>query len=65
VQGGRVVGKSDDIGAYPAEHPYAPANVVATIFHSLGIDLETELPGPQGRPMPLIDRGFEHIKQLF
>ncbi len=65
VVGGRVVGKSDDIGAYPAEHPATPANVVATIYKSLGIDLETELPGPQGRPFPLIDRGFEHIKELF
>jgi uncharacterized protein (DUF1501 family) len=65
VRGGRVVGKSDDIGAYPAEHPFAPASIVATIYHSLGIDLETELPGPQGRPFPVIDRGFEPIKELF
>jgi uncharacterized protein (DUF1501 family) len=65
VKGGRVVGKSDEIGGYPAEQPFAPANIVATIYHSLGIDLETELPGPQGRPFPLIDRGFEPIKGLF
>ena len=36
VKGGRVVGKSDEIGGYPAERPVAPANVVATIYHSLG-----------------------------
>jgi uncharacterized protein (DUF1501 family) len=65
VKGGRVIGKSDEIGAYPAERPVTPANIVATIYHSLGIDLETELPGPQGRPFPVIDRGFEHIKELF
>jgi hypothetical protein len=65
VQGGRVIGKSDEIGGYPAERPVAPANIVATIYHSLGIDLEAELPGPQGRPFPLIDRGFEQIKELF
>jgi uncharacterized protein (DUF1501 family) len=65
VKGGRVIGKSDEIGGYPAERPVAPANVVATIYHSLGIDLETELPGPQGRPFPLIDRGFDPIKELF
>ena len=58
VKGGRVVGTSDEIGGYPAEHPAAPANIVATIYHSLGIDLETELPGPQGRPFPLVDRGL-------
>ena len=62
---GRVIGKSDEIGGYPAERPQTPANIVATIYHSLGIDLETELPGPQGRPFPLIDRGFDPIKELF
>ena len=65
VQGGRVVGKSDEVGAYPAERAVAPANVVATIYQSLGIDLETELPGPQGRPYPVVDRGFDPIKGLF
>ena len=64
-KGGRVVGKSDEIGGYPAERPVEPAEVVATIYHSLGLDLETELPGPQGRPFPLVDRGFEPIKELF
>src|SRR5215510_11965549 len=48
VQGGRVVGRSDDKGGYPAERPVTPAEIVATIYHSLGVDLETELPGPQG-----------------
>ena len=65
VKGGRVVGKSDDIGGYPAERPTTPAEVVATIYHSLGVDLETELPGPQGRPFPVVDRGFSEIKELF
>jgi hypothetical protein len=65
VQGGRVVGKSDPIGAYPAERPVAPNNVVATIFKSLGYDLEEELPGPSGRPYPLVDPGTEAINELF
>lgn len=65
VQGGRVIGRSDDIGAYPAERPTTPAEVVATIFHSLGIDLETQLPGPQGRPFAVVDSGTKAIKELF
>ena len=65
VQGGRVVGKSDPQGAYPVERPITPADIVATIYHSLGVDLETELPGPQGRPYPIIDRGYRQIKELF
>ena len=65
VQGGRVIGKSDPIGAYPAEQPVEPGNVVATIFKSLGYDLEQELPGPSGRPFPLVDQGTEAINELF
>ncbi len=65
VQGGRVVGRSDPIGGYPAERPVNPAEVVATIFHSLGFDLDTHLPGPAGRPFPLVDTGTKPILELF
>jgi hypothetical protein len=65
VKGGRVVGRSDEIGAYPAERPVAPNEVVATVYKSLGIDLETELPGPQARPYPVVDFGTRAIEELF
>jgi len=65
VQGGRVVGASDLIGGVPAERPVDPPEVVATIYHSLGLDLETKLPGPQGRPFPLVDSGKHQIHELF
>lgn len=65
VQGGRVVGASDPIGGVPAERPVDPGDVVATIFHSLGFNLETHLPGPAGRPFPLVDFGKREIAELF
>ena len=65
VQGGRVVGRSDRIGGVPAERPVDPPEIVATIYHSLGLDLETKLPGPQGRPFPLVDSGKHEIHELF
>ena len=65
VQGGRVVGASDPIGAVPADRPVEPADVVATIFHSLGMNLERTLPGPSGRPFPLVDFGHREIHELF
>jgi hypothetical protein len=65
VKGGRVVGKSDEIGAYPVERPVNPAEVVATIYHSLGLELTTELPGPSGRPFPLVNYGTQPIRELF
>jgi hypothetical protein len=39
--------------------------VAATIYEGLGISLELELPGAQGRPIPLVERGVEPIKELF
>ena len=65
VQGGRVVGRSDPIGGVPAERPIEPSEVVATIYRSLGLDLETKLPGPQSRPFPLVDFGKREIEELF
>jgi hypothetical protein len=65
VQGGRTVGASDPIGAVPDERPTPPGEVVATIFHSLGLDLGTELPGPAGRPIPIVDFGTREIRELF
>jgi hypothetical protein len=65
VKGGRVIGRSDDIGAYPAERPVNPGEVVATIYKALGVDIETHLPGPAARPFPVVDFGVQPIKELF
>ncbi|HRI88224.1 MAG TPA: DUF1501 domain-containing protein, partial [Candidatus Hydrogenedentes bacterium] len=64
IQGGRVVGKTDDIGAYPVERPVTPAEVVATVYDRIGIDLETELHGPGSRPIPVVDFGVKPISEL-
>ena len=45
--------------------PVSPAEIAATVYHGLGISLDTELPGPQGRPMPIVDHGVEPISELF
>jgi hypothetical protein len=64
IKGGQVVGASDEIGAAPRDHPVNPAEVAATVYHLLGIDLELELPGPQGRPLPVVVRGTQPIMEL-
>ncbi|HEV2445077.1 MAG TPA: DUF1501 domain-containing protein, partial [Candidatus Sulfopaludibacter sp.] len=65
LKGGTVVGASDDIAAAPKDRPVTPAEVAATIYRGLGIDLQKELPGAQGRPIPVVDRGVEPIRELF
>ena len=65
VKGGRSIGRSDPVGGYPAERPVTPPEIVATIFHSLGFNVEDHLPGPAGRPFPLADSGTKPIMELF
>ena len=65
LKGGKIVGASDELGAAPKDHPINPGEVAATIFHGLGLDLGTELPSPGGRPITLVDRGTQPIKELF
>ncbi|MFP6674668.1 MAG: DUF1501 domain-containing protein [Pirellulaceae bacterium] len=38
VQGGNVVGASNANGAYPIETPVGPPDMVATIYHALGLN---------------------------
>jgi uncharacterized protein (DUF1501 family) len=64
LKGGQVVGASDEIGAYPKDRPTSPAEVVATVYAALGLDLEHELRGPQNRPIPLVDYGVKPIQEL-
>jgi len=65
VQGGRAIGASDPIGGVPADRPTEPGEIIATVFKSLGLDLHAELPGPAGRPFPLVDFGVREIQELF
>ena len=65
IQGGQVIGASDDQGAFPKDRPVSPPEMAATVYHALGIKLDQELPGAQGRPISVVDSGAEPIHELF
>jgi hypothetical protein len=65
IKGGQAVGASDEIGGAPKDRPVSTQEIAATIYQGLGISLDTELPGPQGRPLRLVDHGVEPIGELF
>lgn len=50
VVGGRVIGKSDRIGAHPLSVSYTPFDVGATIYQALGVDSTSEIRDAQNRP---------------
>jgi hypothetical protein len=51
--GGRVLGKSDRFAAYPADDPYTPQELCATVLHALGIDPGGQVRDAFGRTVPL------------
>jgi hypothetical protein len=51
--GGRVLGKSDRIAAYPADDPYPPEDVQATVLHALGVAPASAVRDAFGREVPL------------
>jgi hypothetical protein len=65
IRGGRIVGESDELGYRPKSRPVTPGEVAATIYRGLGLDPHRELPGPQNRPLPLVDFGVQPIRELF
>jgi uncharacterized protein (DUF1501 family) len=65
IQGGRVVGESDELGYAPKSRPVTPGEVAATLYRGLGLDPHRELPGPQNRPIPMVDYGVQALEELF
>ena len=57
VQGGRVLGASDDKAAEPADKGYTPDDVAATFYRCLGIDPKHEYATDAGRPIMLVRDG--------
>ena len=50
---GQVIGATDYQAARPSSRPLDPHDILATIYHHLGIDHTAEFPDPRGRPIPL------------
>jgi hypothetical protein len=57
VRGGAVHGASDRIGGRPSSCPVTPADVIATIYHCLGIPADLELRDRLQRPFALVPWG--------
>ena len=55
IQGGAVVGRTDDTAAEVRDRPVNATDFLATVYTILGIDTETMIPGPGGRPVNILD----------
>lgn len=57
VKQGNVYGATDKHAAYPTRDPVSPGDVVATIYHLLGIDPHMTVPDLTGRPIAIAHGG--------
>lgn len=64
IRGGQVVGASDAHAAEPADRPVTPADLLATIYASLGIDHRSHIMTADGRSIRLVEDG-RPIRELF
>ncbi len=53
IAGGRVLGRSDEIGAFPKSRAFSLYDLGATIYEALGVSPETMVRDQFGRPVPL------------
>ena len=57
IQEGLVYGASDRTGSTPADRPIAPADIIATLYHLLGVRPNTNIYDVLERPHPLVPGG--------
>lgn len=64
IRGGQVIGSTTPNGQEVKDRRVNLADWYATICSALGIDPMKENISPEGRPIPLVDRGGSPIKEL-
>ena len=57
LHGGLVYGASDRTGSVPAESPVSPGDIIATLYHLLGVDPQMNIHDVLDRPHPLVPTG--------
>src|SRR5262249_31002459 len=60
---GQVIGSTDARGDRPKTRPVRPVDVLATIYHVLGIDTKQQFRNASGRPLAILPEG-ELIQEL-
>jgi hypothetical protein len=57
IAGGQVYGESDAHAAFPKSQPVHPFDLIATIYHAIGIDPDLRFLDMLNRPRRLVDHG--------
>ena len=64
IRGGRVIGQTDRNCIAVTERPVHAEELLATVYHKIGVDYRKVFQTPVGRPVRIVDEPFEPIKEL-
>ena len=64
VKGGQVIGSTGKAGTEVTERPVKIADLYATMCAGIGVSPDHENISPEGRPVPLVDRGGKVIEEI-
>jgi uncharacterized protein (DUF1501 family) len=65
IRGGQVIGKTDKEGADIVERPISGPDFLASVCKVLGIDPTKQNQTPIGRPIRVVEKGANPVKELF
>ena len=54
---GQVIGESNSKAEVPKSTPITPQDLMATVFHVLGLPQDLHYKDPSGRPTPMVNGG--------
>ena len=61
---GNVVGRTDSHASDVVDRPVSPKDLLATMYHLLGIPPHTTLPDRNARPVPLVPHGSSVVPEM-
>jgi hypothetical protein len=64
LKGGQVIGKTDKEGAVVEQRPVSTLDFMATVCSILGINYNKQNTSPGGRPIRIVDKGSNPVKEL-
>lgn len=63
IKRGEIVGRTNALAEFVVDNPVTPQDIAATIYHAVGVPLDTWYKAQDGRPIQLIPQG-KPIRQL-
>ena len=62
IRGGQVVGATNAKAEHPVDRPLKPHDLLATVYHVMGMDPTLSFPDRAGRPIPILTEGEPSAK---